>query len=103
MVPMPSFVSISIRMACGTRPSMIKTRCTPKRMASMQQVTFGSMPPLMTPDSMSCSASAVWMTGMSVLGSSLSRRIPLMSVMAMRLSAPSSPAMRAAAVSALML
>ena len=63
MVPMPSFVSISIRMACGTRPSMIKTRCTPQRMASMQQVTFGSMPPLMTPDSMSCSASAVWMTG----------------------------------------
>ncbi len=45
IVPMPSFVSISIRMACGTRPSMMNTRFTPHSMALRQHSAFGIMPP----------------------------------------------------------
>ena len=45
IVPMPSFVSISIRMACGTRPSIINTRFTPHSMALRQHSAFGIMPP----------------------------------------------------------
>ena len=49
MVPAPSSVSSSIKMAWGTRPSMITTWFTPFSMASMQQSTLGIMPPEMTP------------------------------------------------------
>ena len=45
IVPMPSFVSISIKIACGTRPSMMNTRLTPHSMALRQHSAFGIMPP----------------------------------------------------------
>ena len=45
IVPMPSFVSISIRIACGTRPSMMNTRFTPHSIAFRQHSAFGTMPP----------------------------------------------------------
>ena len=60
IVPMPSLVSISIRIACGMRPSMMKTRLTPQRMALIQHSTLGIMPPLMTPSAISFGASAAW-------------------------------------------
>ncbi len=45
IVPMPSSVRISINIEWGILPSMIKTFFTPSRMASVQQSTFGIIPP----------------------------------------------------------
>ena len=45
IVPMPSSVRVSIRMEWGTLPSMMNTFFTPRRIASMQQPTFGIIPP----------------------------------------------------------
>ena len=45
IVPMPSSVSVSMRMECGTLPSMMNTFFTPRRIASMQQLTLGIIPP----------------------------------------------------------
>ena len=103
MVPMPSSVSISMSIACGIRPSMMNTLCTPHLTAFMQHSTLGIMPPLIMPCSISSGAWLIVILGISVAGSSLSFRMPQISVIEMRLAAPSSPAIFAAAVSALML
>ena len=49
IVPLPSSVKSSIKMECGTLPSMIITRLTPCLMAVMQQSTLGIIPPEITP------------------------------------------------------
>ena len=59
MVPAPSSVSSSIRIAWGTRPSMITTFFTPRLMASMQHSTLGIMPPAMMPWANSSFASSM--------------------------------------------
>ena len=82
---------------------MINTFRTPRRIASMQQLTLGIIPPLMTPSRMSLGASLTGISLISVESSSLFLRIPAISVMEIKLSAFSSPAILAAAVSALML
>ena len=69
----------------------------------MQHSILGIMPPEMVPSRMSSGASEARTTGIRLDGSSLSLSRPTVSVMEIRLSAPSALAMRAAAVSALML
>ena len=69
----------------------------------MQQSTLGIIPPEITPSSKSFLASDTVRAGIRVLGSSLSRRIPAISVIIISRSAFSAPAMKAAAVSPLML
>ena len=49
IVPIPSSVSVSMRMECGTLPSMMNTFFTPRRIASMQQLTLGIIPPESSP------------------------------------------------------
>ena len=98
-----SLLAAIIVLAVMILPSIIKTLCTPHFIASMQHSAFGIMPPPITPLSMSVGTSSAFMTEMSVFGSSLSWRIPLISVMDIRLSALSAPAIFAAAVSAFML
>ena len=44
IVPIPSSVRVSMRMECGTLPSMMNTFFTPRRMASTQQLTLGIIP-----------------------------------------------------------
>ena len=57
MVPIPSSVSVSIRIECGILPSIINTLFTPLRIASIQHSTFGIMPPEMIPSRISVGAS----------------------------------------------
>lgn len=44
MVPMPSSVKISSRIACWTRPSITRAVRTPLRTACRQPRIFGTMP-----------------------------------------------------------
>ena len=76
---------------------------TPRRTASVQHSTLGIMPPEMQPLSTSRSTSARVTREMRVSESSRFCRRPGTSVMQIMVSAPSAAAMRAAAVSALML
>ena len=45
IVPAPCSVKSSSRQACGARPSMMTTACTPARIAESAVSTFGIMPP----------------------------------------------------------
>ena len=49
IVPRPSSVNSSIRMACGISPLMINTFWAPDLMASKQQSTLGIIPPAIIP------------------------------------------------------
>src|SRR6266852_3910197 len=56
IVPAPWSVNNSRKRTCGSLPSTICTSGTAKK-ALRQAVTFGIIPPLITPSSISCSAS----------------------------------------------
>src|SRR5690606_37729020 len=61
-VPAPCSVNSSTSMAWGRRPSRITTASTPSRTAAMAVCSLGIMPPVATPSSISCAASAtvIW-------------------------------------------
>ena len=92
VVPVPLSDTNSLRIECGTRPSMIETLFTPALTAFTAHSTFGIMPPEIIPLVFKFADSETDISEISVDESSLSFNIPAMSVIIINLSAPNAPA-----------